>query len=554
MKKIVVWVLALVMLAMSVSCTAPGGSETTQAAEASSEDRTQASSEAATTAEDTSSASTAGDTAGDGITEALKFNLVPAPRDIQKGSKYVTVSPTVGGDAFDNARKTLREYTERIHDTEITEVEADAAILFQQVEGMNKEAYTLTVGNGRVTVTAGDEVGAQNAVVTIIQLAEAVEGGLKIPECTITDEPDCEYRAVMVDLARAWHEPHYIYEYIDMCRFFKIRYLQLHFTDAQLWTLPSKEFPHLPTPGKSYTEEEIKSFIEYANLRGVSLIPEIEVPGHSSILQAEYPRIFGTGGIVCQSERSLSAVETLFAECCELFEGSEYIHIGGDEATISLWLQCDKCLETYRKQDPHFIGMTDDEKLAVMYAGFITRVADVVFDHGMTPVVWEGFPAEANEYVSKDILVISWENYYQTTPSLLESGFNVVNASWNPMYIVTPQTHWTANEIYEWNIYTWKAIHPDSPYRETPLVIEPTEQVKGGILLAWGDQLSAMQDPDPGIKEEQKLIEERIPFLSYNTWNLDAPHPRYNIFNNNTVAPVMELYQRLCETRTETAE
>ena len=493
--------------------------------------------------------------ATDGTAGDLKFQLIPAPQEIKPGQGCTVVALTVGGDAFENARKTLIDYSKRIHGAEFTEVGTDAGVLFTHVDGLNKEAYTLEIRAGKITVTASDEAGALNAVATIIQLAEAAEGGLELEECTIADEPDCEFRAVMVDLARVWHEPKYIYEYIDMCRFFKIRYLQLHFTDSQLYTLPSKAYPKLSTPGKSYTEAEIKSFIEYARLRGVSLIPEIEAPGHCGILQAAYPKVFGSDGIICQGAESFAAMETIFAELCELFEGSEYIHIGGDEATISLWLNCPKCLKTYRDQYPDFDKMTKDEKLAVMFAGFVNRMADVVFAHGMTPAVWEGFPEAANQYVSKDILVYSWENYYQTTPSLLKGGFNIVNASWIPMYIVTPATHWTKQEIYDWSIYRWQAIHPGSPYNNSPLVIEPNDQVKGGMLLAWGDNIIARyKNPDDGIRREQRLIEERVPFLAYNTWNPDVQRPSYDDFYKDTFLPVTRLYEKLFESRTPAAE
>ena len=194
----------------------------------------------------------------DGRVDINTFHFIPAPQKIAPGNKYTVVAPTVGGDVFDNAQKTLCDFTKRIHNTELTQAGSGAAIVFEKTESLEKEAYQIKAGGGKLIVMASDEAGAQNAVATIVQMEEAAEGGLKIPECTINDEPDCEFRAVMVDLARAWHEPHYIYEYIDMCRFYKIRYLQLHFTDSQLYTLPAKAFPDLPTPGRSYTEEEIK--------------------------------------------------------------------------------------------------------------------------------------------------------------------------------------------------------------------------------------------------------------------------------------------------------
>ena len=249
-------------------------------------------------------------------------------------------------------------------------------------------------------------------------------------------------------------------------------------------------------------------------------MPEIDVPGHCVSFQQEYPELFGTDGILCQNEQSVSAMQSLFGELCRMFPASKYIHIGGDEAQIENWLKCPRCAEYAQSVGIDF--QTEEQKLTAekLYVNFIGKMAEAVFAAGKIPVVWEGFSEQVNDLVSREILVMSWENYYQVTPSLLGAGFRIINCSWNPMYIVTPEPAWPPREIYDWSVYKWKAVHPDSPYRGKELEIPPARQVLGGQLLAWGDRIAASYPTvEEGVAAERRLLLERLPYLAENTWN-----------------------------------
>jgi hypothetical protein len=92
------------------------------------------------------------------------------------------------------------------------------------------------------------------------------------------------------------------------------------------------------------------------------------------------------------------------------------------------------------------------------------------------------------------------------------------------MYVCTPQRYWSVEEVYHWSIYHWGVVHPQSPYVGNPLTIEPTEQVEGGMLLAWGDAIRPLcKDIQEGILMEQRLVEERAPALAENVWNREKP-------------------------------
>ncbi len=449
--------------------------------------------------------------------------IIPLPHRLRLEEARVRLAATVAADVYADAGHTLIDYTRRTHGIVLSE-SSPATLTFSKDATLPAEGYAITITDGGVTVCAADALGAQNAAVTLVQLMERDGDGLILPLGRIEDAPDCSWRGVMIDLARDWHEPHVLYEYVDMCRFYKIKYLHLHFTDDQSYTLPSRAFPKLSTEGRSYSEEELKKLIAYARLRGVQIIPEIDVPGHCTSFANAYGDIFGRDGIICLSDESIAGMKALFTELCALFADSAYIHIGGDEAAIEKWTTCDKCLAATQARGVNVNGMDKHALAEIMYATFVKEMCDAVLAAGKTPVVWEGFAAEVNHLIPREAVIMSWENFYQTTPSLQAAGFRLVNCSWNPMYVVTPVVYWKPEEVWNWSVYKWKPVHPGSPYLNVGLEIEPTEQIEGGQLLAWGDHIvKQFENVAEGVREEQRLIEERTPALAECTWHREKP-------------------------------
>lgn len=394
----------------------------------------------------------------------------------------------------------------------------------------NSEAeggYRLEINTVGAAVFASDISSVNKAFATLFQILNADpsnSGNMILPLLNISDAPDSSYRGMMVDLARYWHPFDFLLAYVDMCWYYKLSALQLHFTDDQSYTLPGKLYPNLSTSGRSYSFEEIKRLNKYAAARGIELIPEIDVPGHNTGFAVGYPELFGTNGIICQHADSIEAVANIFREVCDLFPDSKHIHIGGDEANLKNWLNCPRCMEYARSIGIDTEKSTGEEICDKLYVNFIGRMVDAVKSKGRIPIVWEGFPKHMNDFVKRDIVVMSWENYYQVTPDLLEAGFEIINCSWNPMYIVAPDVKWTPEEISDWSIFTWRPVHPGSPYIGKTYTCEPTDQVLGGQLLAWGDRVISLYEGNEteGARVELKLLLERIPYLAQNTWNTDC--------------------------------
>ena len=426
-----------------------------------------------------------------------------------------TVSADTAGDLI-KAVAPFADNVERIFGVRLGSVPAggDADVVFDP--SLAGEEYRILPEGGGIKIFAGGLPGANHALAKLFQLARRDGGGLTVPALTAEDKPDKAWRGFMLDLARQWHPVRYILDYVDILWLYGMSVLQLHFTDNESYTLPSRVFPKLSTPGRHYTEDDIKYIAEYAASRGVALVPEIDAPGHCKPFNDAYPEIFGSNGIIEATDRAFAGLDALYGELCGFFPGSEMIHVGGDEAAIGNW---NGCPDTVAWRDAR--GLRDERDL---YGEYIKRLTEIILSKGRVPVVWEGFPKEWNGKIDKRVLVFSWENYYQSTRDLLEGGFCVLNAAWRPLYIVTPQPHWEQDEVLDWNVYFWNHWW-DASHAAGGLTVEPTEKVLGGQICAWGDNIKNM-DPTEGADLEFGIARKLIPALAERTSNADCEADR----------------------------
>ncbi len=388
--------------------------------------------------------------------------------------------------------------------------------------------YKLTAEeNGRIVLCAAGREGVRYGLATLLQMARNVHGKLQVPVGTVWDMPDSSYRGLMIDCARSRHALPLLLEYIDLCWLYKVKYLQLHFSDDEAYTLPSKVFPKATSPDRCYTYEEIETLRAYARFRDVEIVPEIDAPGHATYLQQKYPKVFGDKGIVCFHESTIEAMQSLYRELCELFPESQYIHIGGDEGRLGWWLDCDECIRYGRslgyKEENEAPGIPSREYVMLQYLGhFISKMAQAVLDCGKRPIVWEGFSKYVNDIIPKDITVMVWDGSFQTAQSLLQSGFSIINCSWIPNYIVTPTWYYSTRDCYNWDVYSFGSISEQSVYYNSTTRISPTRAVLGGQLHAWGDTVEkAFPSLEEGLADEQMKIRQRLPYIMENTWNRD---------------------------------
>ncbi len=451
------------------------------------------------------------------------LNVFPEPKSVVFHQKEASViSPSLVSDVseWEPALSLLSTAFQKIYNAPLTGTPGGIHLI--KDPSIRSDGYRIDVDD-RLCVYASSYEGILYGIATLLQILSPNNGALSAPSVLIEDYPDKEFRGLMVDVARRFHPTKTILQYIDLCFLYKIKYLHIHFIDDQLYTLPSKAFPLMPSEGKSYTYQEIAQINAYAKSRGITIIPEFEAPGHAASLNRAYPELFGNkiegtsatlitengdvvtdDSIICAgSDQAMSALRTMVNEICELFPDAPYIHIGGDEANIGAWNDCTVC-KAYMKEH----GIEDVDEL---YSDFIARLSQMVLDQGRTPIVWEGFPVKGAERIPRETIVIAWESHYHLPEDLLKEGFRIINAAWQPLYVVSSIVHrWYAKDILQWNVYNWQHWWNESAATFNPINVTPTEDVLGAQICAWGCT----------FEQEIGLVMENLAALSERTWNV----------------------------------
>lgn len=451
-----------------------------------------------------------------------QIQIIPVPKIVTGADEKITVVNNIctSHEAWGTYIKPFVESFEKVHGVALGFGKGGIELVFDGA--VRNDGYKIKCDD-KVTVYTSSDEGMLYGLSTLLQLAVIVDGKIEVQRVEIEDYPDKDYRTLMIDVAREWHPVSTIYSYIDLCFLFKIKYLHIHFIDDQSYTLPSKIYPGISSD-KCYSFDDIRAFNEYAKSKGIILVPEFEAPGHAKSLNNAYPDIFANkicdgdnasffteaGAIVTSenlicagSERTIEAIGVLLAEICEMFPYSPYINIGGDEANIKAWNNCAVCRE-YMKNN----GIEDVYEL---YSDFIARIAKTVLKLGRIPIVWEGFPKKGAERVPRETIVIAWESHYHLVNDLLDEGFKVINASWQPLYIVPSLTErWSPFDILKWNVYNWQHFWEKSVAKLNPINVTPTENVIGAQLSAW----------ELTYEREINFVMENMAALSERTWSI----------------------------------
>lgn len=371
---------------------------------------------------------------------------------------------------------------------------------------LKEEEYRITVDQQVKIYGAGYQAVAMGTV-TALQSLRVNENNICFNNGTIVDHPDLHFRSLLVDVARQKHDLETLKNIVSLCRWYKINYLQLHLTDDQAFTFPSAVYPQLSVPETRFSEAELTELADYAHERGIQLIPELDVPGHSAQLVQKLPYLFGftkkqlNNSIVNMGKEAVyMALDTLIGEVARVFRYSDYIHIGGDEADFR-GLEQDREVVAYLKKQ-------NLQNMEELYWHFINRMHLSVKKRGKKTIVWEGFSKEGNPVIDKDITVMAWETKYQLPQDLLEGGFKIINASWKPLYVVN-EKKWSPQQIYNWNVYTWQNWVPEMP-SFTPIRLAPDQGVLGSSMAAW-------EQPQ---YIELSSLRKRIAAMADRVWNI----------------------------------
>lgn len=484
------------------------------------------------------------------------IKLIPTPKYIEMSQrKRYVIFPQIfyKNVEFKLLTQSFIEIAKEIYDIDINQTDKlkNSGIIVIKNRKIKKNAYNMFVDDAGIKILVSEENGLGYAYATLIQLLEKKNKNLIVPHCTIEDFPECEYRGFMVDTARQFHTVKQLECLIDICFFYKIKYFHIHFIDNQSYTLPSKHFCDLSSEGKSYSQEEIEELNEYALSRNITIIPEFECPGHAQAMISAYPEVFGNkicgamndreqiyknadsdikkDDIVCVGKANVfENIKILLKEVIDMFPNSPYIHIGGDEANLKIWEKCSDCKK--------YMQGNGIDSVKRLYTHFIKKVTDMVINLGRTPIVWEGFPKEGIEELSRKTIVIAWESYYHLAPDLIKAGFKIINCSWKPLYIVPYKMPWNQKSVLEWNIYNWQHFWKKSYAYLNPINISPTKQVLGGQVCAW--ECNYFQHIEK-TKSYLAALSERVWTIGRYVTDQDF-HKKYQFLLNKLDALLME--------------
>lgn len=391
------------------------------------------------------------------------LNLIPAPRGsvhMQEGS--VKLPETVTVSLGDFAPWCLEAFAARLDGHVET---AENGFITLKKADIAKEGYKLTVTKDGITVEAADESGAVWALTTVTELTAEGEA---LPIVTIEDAPHYGHRGLSLDCSRHFFTADEVKKVIDQMTRVKLNVLHWHLVDDQGWRIECKTLPLLhETTGTYYTQEEIRSVIEYARVHGMEIIPEIDMPGHTRSMIAAYPHLscFGEKTELCQfggifekilcpgKDETFEFIEKLLTEVCALFPDDRF-HIGGDEAPKTEWKKCPHC-----KARMEALGLTDYEDLQ----GYFTkRVVAILKKHDKRAVCWNDV-LESKDVDTENIIQYWTAQHEAPVPAFIERGGKVIFSNMSALYFDYPHGINSLNKVYHYQPVVMGKSYADSP-------------------------------------------------------------------------------------------
>lgn len=351
-----------------------------------------------------------------------QLNLIPYPQNIKLNAGTFTIS-----DVLILSNELPKEETEYFKKKIGSNFKfqhsdkSDAQLVYSQLRKskhsqQNNEFYTLEISPKQILIKSYTKQGYFLALQTLIQLIESNQNNKKIPCLKIEDQPKFAWRGMHLDVCRHFFTVSEVKQYIDYLAMYKLNTFHWHLTDDQGWRIEIKKYPKLTSIGSKrkesmigayvdntfdgkpygpyfYTQDQIKDVVKYATDRHITVVPEIEMPGHALAALSAYPELACTKGpfesatkwgvfddVFCPKEETFTFLENVLDEVMTLFP-SQYIHIGGDECPKTRWKECAHCQELIKKNN-----LKDEHGLQ---SYFIHRIEKYVNSKGRKIIGWD---------------------------------------------------------------------------------------------------------------------------------------------------------------------
>lgn len=409
-----------------------------------------------------------------------------------------------------------------------------------------KEAYSINVSSDGILVQAVTPEGIYRATRTLLKsVGTEKTSSEEFPSAEVSDWPRFGYRGLMLDVSRHFSDVEMVKRTIDMLALHQLNIFHWHLTDDQGWRIEIKSHPELtevgawrddtvvgrylggtdyPTDGKRhggfYTQEQIREIVAYAKERYIEIIPEIDLPGHTSAVLAAYPqlgcedkeyKVANRWGVIrdvlcAGNPASLDLFKDIMDEVCELFPG-KYIHLGGDECVKERWKACPKCQRKIKE-----LGLKDGNRYSkedYLQSWFMGEVASFVQSKGKRVIGWdeilEGVPMD-------DSVIMSWRGT-EGGITAAKMGHDVVMTPTSDMYFDQSQT--LASQLEEIPVGGFINVMKVYSYEPLPASLTPEQQkhILGCQANVWCEYM-----PEERIRQYQIL--PRLAALSEVQWTM----------------------------------
>lgn len=364
--------------------------------------------------------------------------ILPTPTTYKELNDSLLIDKTFVVDSTglsENLKNQLKEIAFSYHKMEINFSSNEPHLKFKKLVNVIENSYSINVSND-ITISYSSDVSCFYALHSFMQLINSDSEGYSLKKCFVKDYPKFQWRGLHLDVSRHFFTVQEVKRYIDLMSMYKFNTFHWHLTDDQGWRIEIKQFPKLTEIGAwrdstvenhyttkprtykkeryggFYTQEQIKEVVAYAASKYITIVPEIEMPGHSRAALAAYPEyscslkepgVEGLWGvfddIFCSKDETISFLQKILDEVILLFPG-QYIHIGGDEAPKKRWKECEKCQKVISDNK-----LKDEHELQ---SYFIQKMDKYLTSKGKKLIGWDEILEGG---LSQNATVMSWRGF-----------------------------------------------------------------------------------------------------------------------------------------------
>ena len=490
-------------------------------------------------------------TAFPGVAQQTSLPILPYPQKVilKEGDEALKIMDSITlplAEIPKTLNKVLKDDLKFFTSWRIDSISNHVKWIFSEVENTKKDYYKIEITD-TIQIYYSSEPSLLYALLSLSQITENKGNYTIIPKVIIEDYSRYSWRGLHLDVSRHFFTVEEIKRYLDLMFLYKLNVFHWHLTDDQGWRIESKKYPKLTQIGAwrdstvkdhystkpriyskeryggYYSQEEIKELVAYAQARNITVVPEIEMPGHSRAALAAYPEYSCTGNlnpveglwgvfddIYCAKDETIAFLQEVLTEYIALFPGA-YFHIGGDEAPKTRWKHCENCQKIIKQE-----GLKDEHELQ---SYFIKRMDTFLHAQGKKLIGWDEILEGG---LSPNATVMSWRGY--------EGGIEA--SAKGHEVVMCPGSHCYFDHYQGKSSIEPLAIGGHTPlekvYEFSPISKSMNEKQQSLVLGAQGNLWT---EYIPSMEKLEYMAYPRAIALSQVLWNPDSK-PTFEEFEN----------------------